>query len=389
MDRFTVSRNIYHGDHAFDSLVKLKGKSALIVTGENSVRDNGILDNVLSHFKDSGIKVNVINGIPSNPTKELVSRGAFHFGNYSPDWIIALGGGSVIDAAKVMWIFYEHPNIKFDDLISNKNLPRLRSKSRFVAIPTTFSVSSVTPVAMISDWDTRFKWIVSDFQLIPDMIIMDNSIVDNINDNVLVYSIMDSLAHAFESFMAVNSNSLSDSLSLGAIDTIFRNVEDGFNGDREAKIKLQYASLSAGMSSGNAGLGICHSLCDVSELLFKDANIPHGLLSAIYLPYTIKYNSITNREDYVSIARRCGIMGFDADELFDNLFDFVLDLNRVFNIPSSLKELDVNFSDITDNREELIDKVLLDENTKNNPRTVKDEDVMLLFENIYKGSYDF
>ena len=382
MKRFTIPRNIYHGQYVFDALRKIKGKSALIITGEKTVKENGILEKTLQQLKKTNIPVNIINGIPSNPTKELVSRGAFHFGKYIPDWIIALGGGSVIDAAKTMWIFYEHPNLNFEELITNKKLPKIRHKARFIAIPTTYSVSSLTPVAMVSDWDTRFKWTISDYQLTPDMTIIDNTITQHINGDILKYSAMDTLSHGFESYTAKNNNKFSQALSLDGIKTTIQNIQKAYKGNENAKIQLQYSSSQIGMACGNTGLGLTHALCDVTELLFKTGTIPHGLLSAMYLPYIIKYNS-TKSEKYTEILNTLKLN--NVDELCEKL----IQINKELKIPTSLKEYGVDFDDILINKEELIDKVLLDENTSNNLRTVEDEDIMLLFENIYEGSLKF
>ncbi len=382
MERFTIPRNIYYGKNALDSLRKIQGKNAVIVTGEKTVKENGTLDKVIEQLNKTYINVNVINGIPANPTKELVTRGAFHFGKYNPDWIIALGGGSVIDATKSMWVFYEHPKLEFEELITNKKLPKIRHKSRFIAIPTTYSVSSMTPVAMVSDWDTRFKWTVSDYQLTPDMTIIDNNIIKHIQGDVLLYSAMDSLSHAFESYTAKNTNTFSKALSIDAIKTITENIEQAYNGNEESKINLQYASIQAGMSCGNTGLGICHTLCDVTELLFTTQSPPHGLLSAMYLPYIIKYNS-QKSDKYSPILKNMEINRID--ELCENL----ISLNEKLGIPTSLKKLGIDFEDILIDKEELMDKVLLDENTSNNVRPVRDEDVIPLFENIFEGSLDF
>ena len=382
MERFTIPRNIYYGQYALDALRKIKGKSALIITGEKTVKENKILEQTLQQLQKTNIPTNIINGIPPNPTKELVSRGAFHFGKYIPDWIIAIGGGSVIDAAKTMWIFYEHPNLEFEELITNKKLPKIRQKARFVAIPTTYSVSALTPVAMVSDWDTRFKWTISDYQLTPDMTIIDNNIIQHLKGNILKHSAMDTLSHAFESYTAKNTNKFSQALSIDAIKTIINNIKKAYNEDNNAKIQLQYSSSQIGMACGNTGLGLTHALCDVTELLFKTGSIPHGLLSAMYLPYVIKYNSIKS-EKYTEILNTLELN--NIDELCQKL----IQINKELKIPISLKEYGVDFEDILINKEELIDKVLLDENTDNNLRTVEDEDILTLFENIYNGTFNF
>ena len=382
MKRFTIPRNIYYGKYAFDALRKIKGKSALIITGEKTVKQNGTLEQIIEQLKKANIPANIINGIPTNPTKELVSRGAFHFKKYTPDWIIALGGGSVIDAAKTMWIFYEHPNLKFEDLITNKKLPKIRLKSRFIAIPTTYSVSSLTPIAMISDWDTRFKWTISDYQLTPDMTIIDNQITQHLNGNILKYSAMDTLAHGFESYTAKNTNPYSQALSIDGIKTIINNITKAHQGNNTAKTNLQHASSQIGMSCGNTGLGITHTLCDVTELLFNTNPTPHGLLSAMYLPYTIKYNSKKTNK-YQTILNNLKINNINQ------LCEKIIEINKQLNIPCSLKEHGIKFEDIPINKEEIIDKVLLDENTTNNIRTVKDEDIIPLFKNIYEGNLNF
>jgi alcohol dehydrogenase class IV len=389
MEKFKIPRNIYFGEDSLDALRKLKGKSALVIIGGKSMKENGILDKVIKNLRFTGMVVNVINGIPSNPEKELLANGAFHFNKYRPDWIVALGGGSVIDAAKAMWIFYEHPNLTFDELLTSPEFPKLRSKSRFVAIPSTSGTGSeVSPVSVITDMDTRFKWAINNSQLVPDMVILDPSIVESLPEEMIAYTGMDALTHAIESYVGLSNQPFSNALALDAIKNIFTYLPLSYDGDLNAREKVHYAASQAGMAFSNANLGIVHTLSDITGVLFTTGFIPHGLANAIYLPYCIKFNALTAPERYVEIGHFIGLNG-DDEEVINDLCAKIFELNQKFKIPHDLKEYGVNFDEITDNDAELMDKALQDECTNNNPRKIEGEMVMGLLHHIYEGIEDF
>ena len=389
MEEFSIPRNIYYGKDALSELRKIKGKSALVVMGGGSVKENGILDKVLDNLKFSGMAVNVINGISSNPDKELIVRGAFHLSKYRPDWIVALGGGSVIDAAKAMWLWYEQPDLNINRLTSGVDFPDLRKKAHFIAIPTTSGTGSeVSPVTVITDLDTRFKYAVSNLQLVPDIAILDPSTVENLPSEIIAYTGMDALTHAIEEYVGLSHQPFSDALALDAIKTIIENLPKSYNGDLNARENMHYAATRAGMAFGNSNLGIVHTLSDITGALFSDGFIPHGLANAIYLPYCIRFNSKQAPERYIELACNLGFNGNDEEKI-NQLINKIFELNQTFKIPHSLKEYGVQYDEIMDNEAELKDKALADGCTSNNPRKIQDDDIMLLLKNIYEGNEDF
>lgn len=203
MARFTLPRDIYHGKGCLAELKNLKGKKAVLVVGGGSMKRQGFLDKAVNYLKEGGMEVQLIEGVEPDPSVETVMKGAKVMQEFQPDWIVAMGGGSPIDAAKAMWTFYEYPDTKFEDLITPFGFPELRQKARFAAIPSTSGTATeVTAFSVITDYNTGIKYPLADFNITPDVAIVDPELVAELPVKQVAYTGMDALTHAIEAYVS-------------------------------------------------------------------------------------------------------------------------------------------------------------------------------------------
>lgn len=383
MTRFTLPRDLYFGHGALAELKNLKGKKAIIVVGGSSMKKNGFLDKTEGYLKEAGLKVKLFEGVEPDPSVETVMRGAEMMREFNPDWIVAIGGGSPIDAAKAMWIFYEHPEATFEEVAKPFNIPVLRKKARFIAIPSTSGTASeVTAFSVITDYKTQIKYPLADFEITPDIAIVDPELAYTMPQKLTAHTGMDAITHAIEAYTASNRSDISDPLALKAIIMIKDNLLKSFAGDQAARDKMHIAQCLAGMAFSNALLGIVHSMAHKSGAVF---HIPHGCLNAIYLPFVIDYNKKVCADRYAEIARFIGLEGKTDTELTDSLREFINGMNKQLNIPSTLKEYGVTEEDFLQNVDRISNNAVLDACTGCNPRETKAGDFKKLFEAAYYG----
>lgn len=215
MARFTLPRDIYHGKGCLEELKNLKGKKAVLVVGGGSMKRQGFLDKAVNYLKEGGMKVELIEGVEPDPSVETVMRGAKVMQEFQPDWIVSMGGGSPIDAAKAMWAFYEYPETKFEDLIVPFGFPELRQKARFAAIPTTSGTATeVTAFSVITDYAKGIKYPLADFNITPDVAIVDPELVEALPAKQVAYTGMDALTHAIEAYVSTLHCAFTDPLAL-------------------------------------------------------------------------------------------------------------------------------------------------------------------------------
>ena len=261
MARFTLPRDIYHGKGSLEVLKTLKGKKAIVVVGGGSMKRFGFLDKVESYLKEAGLEVKLIEGVEPDPSVETVMKGAAIMRDFEPDWIVAMGGGSPIDAAKAMWIFYEYPNFTFEQAVIPFGLPELRQKAKFIAIPSTSGTATeVTAFSVITDYKAKIKYPLADFNLTPDIAIVDPDLAQTMPAKLVAHTGMDALTHAIEAYTASLRSNFSDPLALKAIEMVNENLVNSFNGDEEARSLMHEAQCLAGMAFSNALLGIVHSM---------------------------------------------------------------------------------------------------------------------------------
>lgn len=384
MNRFTLPRDLYFGKGSMEVLKELQGKKATVVVGGGSMKRFGFLDTVLNYLKEAGLETQLIEGIEPDPSVETVLSGAKKMQEFQPDWIVSIGGGSPIDAAKAMWVFYEHPEAKFEDIAKPFNIPKLRNKARFVAIPSTSGTATeVTAFSVITDYKVGIKYPLADFEITPDIAILDPEIAYKMPQTLTAYTGLDALTHATEAFTASLASDFSNPLALQSIKMIKANIIDSYNGIETARDNMHIAQCLAGMAFSNALLGICHSMAHKTGAIF---HIPHGCANAIYLPYVIQWNRKDAEAKYAEIARSIGLEGANDTELTDSYIEFIRDLNRQMNVPSSLKEYKIDENEFLANITRISTNAEQDACTGCNPRVTTAADFEKIFTAVYYGN---
>ncbi|MHC6180046.1 iron-containing alcohol dehydrogenase [Clostridium sp. JNZ X4-2] len=383
MERFTLPRDIYFGENSLEYLKSLEGHKAVIVVGGGSMKRFGFLDKIESYLKEANIEVKLIEGIKPDPSVESVMDGAKIMREYEPDWIIAIGGGSPIDAAKAMWVFYEYPDFTFEKAVVPFGIPKLRQKAKFIAIPSTSGTATeVTSFAVITDYKTQIKYPMADFNLTPDIAIIDPAIAQTMPKKLVAYTGMDALTHAIEAYVASLRSDFSDPLALHAIKMIDKYLFESYKGNTEARGHMHIAQCLAGMAFSNALLGITHSMAHKTGAVF---HIPHGCANAIFLPYVIDFNKGACPERYAEIARSLKLPGDSDDELIDSLTDMIKKMNKSMNIPLTLKDYGISESSFKENLDRISHNAMGDACTGANPAKITEEEMKKLFQYIYEG----
>ncbi len=384
MARFTLPRDIYFGENALDELKVLKGKKkAFIVTGGSAMQRTGFLAKLEKVLRDAGLEVKTFEGVEPDPSVETVMKGAAAMREFEPDVIASIGGGSPIDAAKAMWVFYEHPELTFDDIKDPFSIPPLRQKAIFVAVPSTSGTATeVTAFSVITDYSNKVKYPLADFEITPDIAIVDPALAETMPPKLTAHTGMDALTHAIEAYVATLHSPFSDPLALKAISMIFDNLKDSYDGNMEARGHMHIAQCLAGMAFSNALLGICHSLAHKIGAQF---NIPHGCCNAILLPYVIKYNSKTNMADFARIAREVGLPGATDKQLTDSLIKAVQELNKAVGIAPTLRENGVTDELFNEHIDFIAEQAQLDPCTGSNPRATTPADLKTILECAMDG----
>ena len=389
MARFTLPRDIYHGKGCLEELKNLKGKKAFLVVGGGSMKRQGFLDKAVHYLKDGGMEVEVFEGVEPDPSVETVMRGAEAMRKFEPDWIVSMGGGSPIDAAKAMWAFYEYPETTFEDLITPFSFPELRQKARFAAIPSTSGTATeVTAFSVITNYQTGVKYPLADFNITPDVAIVDPDLVMGLPVKQVAYTGMDALTHAIEAYVSTLNGPFTDPLALQAIEMVLEYLPASYNGNTHAREEMHYAQCLAGMAFSNALLGIVHSMAHKTGAAFSTGHIPHGCANAIYLPYVIRYNAkdTVAAERYAEIARRMGLEGRSRQALINSLCAKINEFNEKLNIPKTLKEFGINEDEFKEKVDRIAELAVGDACTGSNPREIDPANMAKLLTCTYYGT---
>ena len=342
MARFTLPRDLYHGKGSIEVLKTLKGERAMVCVGGGSMKKFGFLDRVVNYLKEAGMEVEVFEGIEPDPSVDTVMRGAEAMLKFQPDWIVAMGGGSPIDAAKAMWVKYEYPETSFEDMVKVFGLPQLRTKAHFVAIPSTSGTATeVTAFAVITDYEKGIKYPMADFEITPDIAIVDPDLAETMPKKLVAHTGMDAMTHSIEAYVSTCHCDYTDALALHSIGMIQKDLVDSYNGDMAKRAAMHNAQCLAGMSFSNALLGIVHSMAHKTGAIFEDqgAHIIHGAANAMYLPKVIAYNAKNPAaaKRYAEIADYMDIDGATVEESVANLIAFLRKMNDDLKIPQCIK----------------------------------------------------
>lgn len=342
MARFTLPRDLYHGKGALEALKTFKGKKAMVCVGGGSMKKFGFLDKTVNYLKEAGMEVELFEGIEPDPSVDTVMKGAEAMLKFEPDWIVAIGGGSPIDAAKAMWIKYEYPDITFEDMCKVFGIPSLRRKARFCAISSTSGTATeVTAFSIITDYNKGIKYPIADFEITPDVAIVDPELAETMPKKLVAHTGMDAITHAIEAYVSTAHCNYTDPLALHAIKMIQNNLVDSYNGDMAKRDQMHDAQCLAGMAFSNALLGIVHSMAHKTGAVFADkgAHIIHGAANAMYLPKVIAFNA-KNPEAaarYAEIADFMKLGGNSNEEKVKLLIAYLRKMNDDLNIPHCIK----------------------------------------------------
>ena len=342
MNRFTLPRDLYHGENALEALKTFTGKRAVICVGGGSMKRFGFLDKAIAYLQEAGMEVKVIDGIEPDPSVETVMNGAAVMREFQPDWIVAIGGGSPIDAAKAMWIKYEYPETTFEDMCKVFGLPKLRTKAHFCAVSSTSGTATeVTAFSIITDYAKGIKYPIADFEITPDVAIVDPALAQTMPKKLVAHTGMDAMTHAIEAYVSTAHCDYTDPLAMHAIKMIQRDLVNSYNGDVTGRNEMHNAQCLAGMAFSNALLGIVHSMAHKTGAAFADfgAHIIHGAANAMYLPKVIAFNAKNPeaKQRYGVIADIMNLGGNNDDEKVALLIAALRKMNDDLNIPHCIK----------------------------------------------------
>ena len=338
MARFTLPRDLYHGKGSLEALKTFKGSKAMICVGGGSMKRFGFLDKAEAYLKEAGMEVRIFDGIEPDPSVETVMRGAQAMLEFEPDWIVAIGGGSPIDAAKAMWIKYEYPDCTFEDMCKV-----------FGAVSSTSGTATeVNAFSIVTDYSKGIKYPIADFEITPDVAIVDPELAETMPQKLVAHTGMDAMTHAVEAYVSTANCDYTDPLAIHAIEMIMNDLVPSYNGDMEARDRMHNAQCLAGMAFSNALLGIVHSMAHKTGAVFADygAHIIHGAANAMYLPKVIAFNAKdeTAKKRYGVIVDYMGIAPKEAsdDDKVAALIAYLRKMNDDLNIPHCIKNYGVD-----------------------------------------------
>ena len=410
MQWFKVPPRIYHEMGSVQYLQKLPDVNRVMIVTDKTMEKLGYIEKVKYHLRKrkSPVMIEVLSNVEPDPSIETVINGAEEMIKFKPDTIIALGGGSPIDAAKGMWLFYENPQVKFEDLKLKfmdmrkriYKFPKLGRLAKLVAIPTTSGTGSeVTSFAVITNKENNIKYPLADYELTPDVAIIDSQFVRSLPREVIADTGLDVLTHGIEAYVSVMATDYTDALALKAIEMVFEYLPKSYKNDdspecMEAREKMHNASCMAGMAFANAFLGINHSL---AHKLGSHFNIPHGRANAILLPHVIEYNSqiptkitafskyknFVADKKYSQISKVLGLKSNNVEEGVKSLISAIENLMRELNEPTSIAKCGIDKEKYFDLLEQLSLEAFDDQCTSTNPRQPMISEIKAIYEKIY------
>ena len=388
------------------------GKKKVFIVTDRVLADLGYVDKITKVLEDINIDFRVFSDVTPDPTLACAKKGADAMRSYGPDAIIALGGGSPMDAAKIMWVLYEHPEVHFEDLAMRfmdirkrvYKFPTMGEKAMMISIPTSAGTGSeVTPFAVITDEVTGHKYPLADYELTPDMAIIDAELMMNMPKGLTAASGIDALTHALEAYVSVLASEFTNGQALEAIRLIFKYLPDAYNNgttDIKAREKMAHASTIAGMAFANAFLGVCHSM---AHKLGAEHHIPHGIANALLINQVIKFNAVDNPRKqaafpqykypnakwrYAQVADYLGLGGKTEDEKVNNLIKAIDELKAKLNIPTSIADAGVKREAFFATLDKLSEEAFDDQCTGANPRYPLISEIKQMYINVYEGKVE-
>ena len=397
---------------ALDELGSVMGKKKAFIVTDNFLYKNGYANPIINKLSQLGIDHSVFFDVEPDPTLACAKAGAAQMRAFAPDCIIALGGGSAMDAAKIMWVLYEHPEVDFMDMAMRfmdirkrvYTFPKMGEKAYFIAIPTSAGTGSeVTPFAVITDEKSGVKYPLADYELLPNMAIIDTDFHMSAPRGLTAASGIDAVTHALEAYASMLATDYTDSLALGSLKTVFkylpRAYDDGAN-DVEAREKMANAATMAGMAFANAFLGICHSM---AHKLGAFHHLPHGVANALMIDEVIRFNAVNvpvkmgtfsqyayphTLERYAEVADHLGLGGNTDEEKLENLIKALDELKARVGIKPSIKDYVENEEDFLARLDDMVEQAFDDQCTGANPRYPLMSEMKQMYLNAYYGRHE-
>ncbi|MDD7456918.1 MAG: bifunctional acetaldehyde-CoA/alcohol dehydrogenase [Clostridia bacterium] len=394
---------------ALDELKAVMGKKRAFIVTDKFLHENGYTKNITDKLEEMDIAYEVFSSVTPDPTLTCAKEGAKIMTAFKPDVIISVGGGSPMDAGKIMWVMYEHPEIEFEDLAMRfmdirkrvYTFPKMGEKAYFIAIPTTAGTGSeVTPFAVITDDSTGTKYPLADYQLMPNMAIIDADLMRNIPRGLTSASGIDALTHALEAIASMMATDYTDGLALKAIKLIFEYLPRAYElgkDDMEARERMANASTLAGMAFANAFLGVCHSMAHKLGAYF---HIPHGVANALMIDEVIRFNASEApakmgtfpqyafpncKRRYAEIAENLGLGGKTDDEKIEKLIAKIDELKSIIKLPRTIQEYGVDEKEFLERLDQMTEDAFDDQCTGANPRYPLMKEIKQMYLNAYYG----
>ncbi|AOY78307.1 Aldehyde-alcohol dehydrogenase [Clostridium formicaceticum] len=385
MKLFRTPKDIVFGSGALEYLKQIKGKKAFIVS-DKTMEDIGFVKKIADYLKLAGLETQAFCEVTPDPTREISEKGAAQMQVFSPDWIVALGGGSSIDAAKAMWVLYEYPDITWETVFTAT--PELRKKAKMIAIATTSGTGSEATCAAVitnSNVEPHFKEVIASPEVLPDIAIADPDLAAKMPPKVTAATGMDVLTHAIESYTSIAATVIDKSLAMSAIKMVFESLPKAYADGRNiaAREEMHTASLMAGMAFTNSFLGIVHSLAHQLGSVF---GIPHGAANSLMLPYVIKFNSIAVSDLYAEIAKAIDISFTDKKDAVNKLVDAIFELQTDIELASTIKEYGIDEKQFNDTLDALAKNAYNDICVYCNPRVPSIQDMKNLYIEAFYGN---
>ena len=396
---------------ALRELKDLNKKKVFIVT-DNVLASLGYVDKITSVLEEIGVDFRVFSEVTPDPTLACAKKGAEAMRSYQPDAIIALGGGSPMDAAKIMWVMYEHPEVAFEDLAMRfmdirkrvYPFPTMGQKAMMISVPTSAGTGSeVTPFAVITDEESGVKYPLADYELTPDMAIIDAELMMNMPKGLTAASGIDALTHALEAYVSVLASEYTNGLALEAIRLIFKYLPQAYaegTTNIKAREKMAHASTMAGMAFANAFLGVCHSM---AHKLGSEHHIAHGVANGILIDHVIRFNAVDNPRKqaafpqykypnakwrYAVIADYLGLGGKNEEEKVNNLIKAIDNLKKTVGIPATIADCGVSKESFYATLEKMSEDAFDDQCTGANPRYPLISEIKQMYINAFEGKKD-
>lgn len=395
---------------ALDELKSIMNKKKAFIVTDKFLFENGYTKPITDKLTEMGIQYSEFSNVEPDPTLACAIEGSRQMSSFNPDVIIALGGGSAMDAAKIMWVLYEHPEVDFMDMAMRFSdirkriytFPKMGEKAYFIAIPTSAGTGSeVTPFAVITDGDSGVKYPLADYELLPNMAIIDTDFHMSAPKGLTAASGIDAVTHALEAYASIMATDYTDGLALQSLKIIFeylpRAYENGAN-DEVAREKMANAATMAGMAFANAFLGVCHSMAHKLGALH---HLPHGVANALMINEVIKFNATdapnkmgtfsqydhpmaTKR--YAEVASYLGLSGNSDEEKVESLINAIDELKAKIGIKATIKDYGIDEKEFLDNLDQMVEQAFDDQCTGANPRYPLMSEIKKMYLNAYYGT---